>query len=165
MNRFFYILYFLDTSHVEFGKCRSKTGLILVLDRSGSIRPSDYNEMREFLKILAHSLQIGVRNEQGEVIGQGGLVTFSEAGTTRITLQESRGPGLFEEVVDRMPGPQRGGRTKTHLGLDVADKYIATKEAGFREDEKDAKKILMAITDGKQTRGGRGYVRRETVDA
>lgn len=129
-----------------------------MLDRSGSIRPSDYDKMRSFLDIVGNELKIGEKNEKGEVIGQGAIVTFSEVGEKRITLKESQDGDRFFTVVRSMPGPNTGGRTKTHLGLAVADKEVAIKEAGYRVDEADVKKMLMVITDGEQTRGGRNFV-------
>ena len=134
-----------------------KMDIIFVLDRSSSIKPSDYNKMRMFLTLVAERLKIGERDENGEVIGQGAIVTFSERGERRITLTESRDTGKFKNIVNTMPGPLPGGRTKTHLGLDVADKDVATAEAGLRVNDPEVKKIFMVITDGEQTKGGRGY--------
>lgn len=133
--------------------------IIFVLDRSSSIRISDFNLMREFLLSLGEKLRIGERNSKGEVVGQGAIVTFSEQGTTRITLQQSQTPGRFAQIVRGMPGPLPGGRTKTHQGLAVADKDVVIKSAGYREDDPDVTKIFMVITDGKQTRESRrrGY--------
>lgn len=132
-------------------KCR-KMDLIMVLDRSSSIRRADYELMRLFLLELAKSLKIGERDEKGDVIGQGAIVTFSERGTIRITLKESQEPGKFAEVVKSMPGPLPGGRTKTHRGLALADKSVLTREAGLRTDDPNVAKIFMVITDGKQTK-------------
>ena len=137
-------------------KCE-KTDTIFVLDRSSSIKPSHYDQLRKFLKIIGKRLRIGEKNENGEILGQGAIVTFSERGERRLTLEESVEAGKFVDVVKRMPGPLPGGRTKTHLGLYVADKDVVIKEAGYRADDPNVKKIIMVITDGKQTRGGRGY--------
>ena len=141
------------------GLCQ-KMDIIFVLDRSSSIRRSDYDLMREFLLSLGKKLRIGERNSKGEVVGQGAVVTFSEVGTTRITLQQSQTPGRFEQIVRNMPGPLSGGRTKTHRGLAVADQQVAVKRAGYREDDPDVTRIFMVITDGQQTRESprRGYL-------
>ena len=138
-------------------QCNKKTDMIFVLDRSGSIKPSDYDQMRKFLIIIGKRLKVGETNEDGEVIGQAGIVTFSERGERRLFLKDSKRPGRFASTVERMPGPNSGGRTKTHLGLAVADKDVAVRSRGFRVDDPDVKKMLMIITDGEQTRGGRGY--------
>ncbi len=140
--------------------CKPKTDLIFVLDRSGSIRDDEYNKLREFVQHIAKYLKVGVRNEEGEIIGQAAIVTFSELGEKRITLAESQDAKKFYDLIETMPGPKRQGRTKTHRGLKVADKEIAIKEAGYREDDPDVKKMIMVITDGSQTREsfGRGYV-------
>lgn len=124
----------------------------MVLDRSSSIRPDDYDHMREFLLSIGKTLKIGERDENGDVIGQGAIVTFSEKGTLRITLKESQTPGKFAEVVRKMPGPLSGGRTKTHQGLEVADKQVVTVEAGLRINDPNVEKIFMVITDGEQTK-------------
>ena len=146
---FFFFLGFAD-------KC-GKTDIIFVLDRSSSIKPSDYDQLRTFLKVFGKRLKIGEKNENGEILGQGAIVTFSERGERRLTLAESVEVGKFLDVVKTMPGPLPGGRTKTHLGLYVADKDVVIKEAGYRADDPNVKKIIMVITDGEQTRGGRGF--------
>ena len=116
--------------------------------------------MREFVKEIAKELKVGERNEAGEFIGQAAIVTFSEFGEKRITLAESQDANKFYDVVARMPGPLLQGRTKTHRGLAIADKEIAIKEAGYREDDPDVKKMIMVITDGEQTKESvrRGFV-------
>ena len=116
--------------------------------------------MREFVKKIAEELKVGETNDEGDVIGQAAIVTFSEEGEKRITLAESRDAKKFYDLVDRMPGPLLGGRTKTHRGLKIADEEIAIKEAGYREDDPDVKKLLMVITDGEQTKESvqRGFV-------
>ena len=134
-----------------------KTDIIFVLDRSSSIRLSDYDKLRRFLTKMGKELKIGEKDENGEILGQGAIVTFSERGERRLTLEESVEAGKFLDVVETMPGPLPGGRTKTHLGLHVADNEVAIKEAGYRADDPYVKKIIMVITDGEQTRGGRGY--------
>ena len=121
------------------------------MDRSSSIRRSDFDFMRMFLLSFGENLKIGERNSKGEIVGQGAIVTFSEEGTKRITLKGSQTPGHFAEVVKNMPGPLIGGRTKTHKGLRMADKEVAVKSAGYREDDANVTKILMVVTDGKQT--------------
>ena len=107
--------------------------------------------MRMFLLSFGENLKIGERNSKGEIVGQGAIVTFSEGGTKRITLKESQTPGRFADVVKIMPGPLAGGRTKTHKGLRMAEKEVAVKNAGYREDDANVTKILMVVTDGKQT--------------
>ena len=126
--------------------------IIFVLDRSASIRGDDFEHMRDFLLRVAELLKIGKRDDDGNIIGQGAIVTFSEQGTLRVTLKQSQTEGKFESVVRTMPGPLQGGRTKTHRGLDVADKQAVTPEAGLRMNDADVEKILMVITDGKQTK-------------
>ena len=125
--------------------------LITVLDRSSSIIPDDYEHMRDFLLSIGKTLRIGERDENGDVIGQGAIVTFSEKGSLRITLAESREPGKFAEIVRTMPGPLLGGRSKTHRGLDLADKQVVTVDAGLRMNDTNVEKIFMVITDGRQT--------------
>ncbi|XP_046846527.1 uncharacterized protein LOC124440255 isoform X4 [Xenia sp. Carnegie-2017] len=140
--------------------CKPKTDLIFVLDRSASIRSEDFDRMREFVKTISKDLRVGETNDEGEIIGQAAIVTFSEVGEKRITLAESQDKDKFYSIVDSMPGPLRGGRTKTHHGLALADKEVAIKKAGYREDDDDVKKMMMVITDGEQTVESprRGYV-------
>ena len=141
-------------------KCNRKTDIIFIVDRSGSIRPSDYTQLRKFLIFVGDALQIGVKNEEGEVLGQGAIVTFSEESVIRITLEGSRNPGNFTKVVNEMPGVLWAGRTKTHKALRLADTEVAVAKAGYRGTEEDVAKILVIITDGRQTRESRrrGYI-------
>lgn len=111
--------------------------------------------MKEFLNVVSVKLQTGVENDDGEIIGQGAMVTFSEEATVRINLQGSRIAGAFADAVDSLPDPLAGGRTKTDLGLNLADTEVAQTSAGYREDDDDVKRMLMVITDGGQTKGGR----------
>ena len=138
-------------------KCQEKTDITFVLDRSGSINPGDYRQMQRFLKVVADKLQIGVRNDAGQVIGQGAMVTFSETAKVEVLLSASAASGAFLRAVDALDGPEPGGRTNTHLGLDLADKNVVQQSAGYRGNDDEVNKILMVITDGEQTKG-RDYV-------
>jgi hypothetical protein len=111
--------------------------------------------MKEFLNVVSVKLQTGVENDDGEIIGQGAIVTFSEEATVRINLQGSRIAGAFADAVDSLPDPLAGGRTKTDLGLNLADTEVAQTSAGYREDDDDVKRMLIVITDGGQSKGGR----------
>ena len=140
-----------------------KVDIILVVDRSGSIHPNDFELVRQFLISIGEKLTVGERDSSGKIIGQAAIVTFSEYGKVELTLKSSQRPGRFRSVVNNMPGPRRGGRTKTHRGLAVADTQVAVKSAGYREDDPDVTKFFMVVTDGKQTvesrRRGYKYVR------
>ena len=138
--------------------CDKKTDIIFVVDRSGSIRYPDYNRMRAFIEDIGKKLRIGVKNNKGEVFGQGAIVSFSDRGQTQITLRESNTPGKFARVVKHMSGPLAGGRTKIHRGLAVAENEVAIKESGLRVDDPDVYKVLVVITNGEQTRESVGFV-------
>lgn len=108
--------------------------------------------MRKFLIKVGDSLQVGERNEAGEIIGQAAIVTFSEDANERINLKESDTPGAFTQAVQRMPGPEPGGRTKTHKAMALVEEEILVKKNGYRENQDDVAKILVVITDGEQTK-------------
>lgn len=147
----FQIIFFLTSElPAPTAQCK-KMDIVLVVDRSGSIRKDDYEHMRDFLKRLGESLKIGERDENGEIIGQGAIVTFSERGRLQISLKRSQTPGEFSRVVRTMPGPLEGGRTKTHRGLKIADKEVVSRAGGMRLDDPNVVKIFMVMTDGKQT--------------
>ena len=136
-------------------KCGRKTDITFVIDRSGSIRGADYDQMRRFLTVVGEDLQVGVRDDEGALYGQAAMVTFSEEATIQITLRESDTPGAFADKVKSMPGPLVAGRTRTHLGIDLADKEVLKQSAGYRENEDDVAKIFAIITDGEQTQDSR----------
>lgn len=119
--------------------------------------------MRKFLNNVSDALQIGVRNDEGEILGQGAIVTFSERATVQINLKASDKPGAFKKKVKDMPGPLVGGRTKTDLALQMADKDVLKQSAGYREDDSDVAKILVVITDGEQTKGSRSVYVGEAI--
>ena len=109
--------------------------------------------MRKFLDTVGRAFQIGEQNEENEPIGQGAVVTFSEESTVQIFLNQSVTPGEFSRVINDMPGPLVGGRTRTDIALKQANDEVVVASAGFRENDEDVAKILVVITDGKQTRG------------
>ena len=111
--------------------------------------------MKDFLTTVGDALQIGVRNSEGDVLGQGAVVTFSEEANTQITLKQSDTPGAFDRAVENMPGPLPGGRTKTDKAFKLADEEVVQKSEGYREDDADVAKILVVITDGEQTKDSR----------
>ncbi len=113
--------------------------------------------MKDFLKVIADKLQIGVRNDAGDVIGQGAMVTFSDDAQVRLTLTASRRAGEFVRGVSALPGPKPGGQTKTDIGLKLTDTEVAQRSAGLRDNDKDVKSLLVVLTDGDQTEY-RGYV-------
>jgi hypothetical protein len=107
--------------------------------------------MRKFLRVVADKLQIGVANADGEIIGQGAMVSFSENPEVEILFSKSRIEGEFLNAVNNLKGPLVGGRTKTSKGLQLADREVCQRSAGFRDNENDVKRMLMVITDGEQT--------------
>ena len=133
-------------------KCGRKTDITFIVDRSGSVKKDDYNQMRDFLTKVGDALQVGVRNEENEILGQGAIVTFSEEAKVQITLKQSDTQGEFSKAVKDMDGPLQGGRTKTDLAMKMADTDVLIESAGYRERESDVAKILVVITDGEQTR-------------
>ena len=134
-------------------KCQKKTDFVFVIDRSGSIKDSDYKAMRKFLNAIGHGFQIGERNSDGEIIGQGAIVTFSDNTEVAITLKESQQSGRFGRVVtDEMLGPEEGSKTHTNDGLKRAYDELTTPENGFRSNDPDVHKQVILITDGQQTK-------------
>lgn len=129
--------------------------MMFVLDSSGSINPGDYKQMKRFLDVVADKMQIGVENADGEIIGQGAMVTFSEKAKVEINLRASRTTQAFEDAVAYLKGPVPGGRTYTDKGLKLAEIDVAQPSAGLREGE-DVKRILVVLTDGEQTKPGKG---------
>ena len=122
-----------------------------MIDRSASIDRSDFELVRQFLISIGERFRVGERDSSGKIIGQAAIVTFSDYGKVELTLNNSQRPGRFRSVVNNMPGPS-WGRTKTHLGLAVADSKVVVKSAGYRKDDPDVTKFFMVVTDGMQTK-------------
>ena len=111
--------------------------------------------MRRFLTVVGEDLQVGVRDDEGALYGQAAMVTFSEDANVQITLRESGTTGAFADKVESMPGPLVMGRTRTHLGIALAENDVLQQSAGYRENEDDVAKIFVVITDGEQTQDSR----------
>ena len=130
------MLYFTFFSAPE--KCQAPLDLIFLLDASGSVGARNYVEEKEFIKIMASRYDLGTTSKAA-------VIAFSSRATNRIQLG-SMGTALsFAIAVDNIPYDAQS--TRIDLALRLAyDEYFAS------EDSNDTQKLVILLTDGKQTR-------------
>ncbi|XP_056137496.1 integrin alpha-11 [Lampris incognitus] len=115
-------------------RCETFMDIVIVLDGSNSIYP--WYEVQEFLINILHKFYIGPGQTQVGVVQYGSRVVHEFALKDFHSVEEV--VGAAREI------HQRGGEeTRTALGINVA-----RSEAFKRGGRKDAKKVMIVITDG-----------------
>ena len=115
----------------------STTGPHLLLDASGSVGKKNYVKEKEFIKIVASRYDL-------EATSQAAVIPFSSYATNEIPLGSKNTSLSFALAVDNIPYHARF--TRIDLALRLAyDKYFSS------EDWNETQKLVILLTDGKQT--------------
>ena len=118
-------------------KCPAQLDLIFLLDASGSIGSRNYTKEKEFIKIMASRYELGT-------ISQTAVIVFSTKAYTAVPLRSSNTALAFASAVDSIPYDR--GYTRIDLALRLAyDEYFSS------EDSNETQKLVILLTDGKQT--------------
>ena len=118
-------------------KCQAPLDLIFLLDASGSVRKHNYLKEKEFIKIVASRYELGTTS-------QAAVIPFSYQASIAVPLGSTKTALSFASAVDNIP--YDAGSTRIDLALRLAyDEYFAS------EDSNDTQKLVILLTDGKQT--------------
>ena len=118
-------------------KCQAPLDLIFLLDASGSVRKHNYLKEKEFIKIVACRYDLGTAS-------QAAVIPFSDNASIAVPLGSTKTALSFASAVDNIP--YASGQTRIDLALRLAyDEYFSY------EDSNDTQKLVVLLTDGKQT--------------
>ena len=76
---------------------------MFVVERSATIRQTEFIHVREFLRALGQLLNGGVKDKNGEIISQAAIIMFSDDAEKIFTFEESNRPGGFDKAVRLLP--------------------------------------------------------------
>lgn len=123
-----------EVAHAQSG---CSVDLMLVLDGSGSIQPSDFAIMKSFVRDLAGSFNIGPQDANI------GIIQFSN--TAELYLPLSSDEEQVMASIDNMT--QFGDRTNIAEAIDVAQSQFVTRREGIP-------RVIIVLTDGLHNMSG-----------
>ena len=108
------------------------------MDASGSVGKENYEKQKDFIKILASRYDLASRSKAGVVVFSGDASNVIHLGSKRTALS-------FANAVNIIPYLE--SVTRIDLGLKtIYDEYFAPSAS------KDTQRLVILLTDGKQTR-------------
>lgn len=116
--------------------------IVFLVDGSSSIGPSNFQEVRLFLRSLASGLEVGPDKVRI------GLAQYSDEPHQEFLLKEHLEKTALLAALDSFP--YRTGGTETGKAIDFLRTQYFTKEAGSRADQR-VPQIAVVITDGDST--------------
>ena len=126
-------------------RCNGIADVGFIIDSSGSLK-SHYSKEKQFVKKLIGHFQISPSGVHA------GLVLFSGKALLKIKFSDYNNTMDFNKAVDALP--LMNSVTRIDLALKVAYDQMFKKANGMRSD---VPRILILLTDGKQT-PGRGVI-------
>ena len=112
--------------------------MIFLLDASGSVGASNYVKEKEFIKIVVSRYDL-------ETVNQAAVIVFSTQASNVVPLGSKKTSLSFASSVDNIPYDQ--GWTRIDLALRLAyDEYFSA------HNSNETQKLVILLTDGKQTR-------------
>ncbi|KAL3865980.1 hypothetical protein ACJMK2_043322 [Sinanodonta woodiana] len=114
--------------------------IVFVLDASGSVGHDNFNLVKDFVKTVIRSLNIGTGPNQTRV----GLITYSTNVVMQIKIQDNHTLHELEQAVDNIVY-STGGKTETEKALNL----LITE--GFQGMRPGTRKTAIVITDGLST--------------
>ena len=110
-----------------------------MLDASGSVKADNYLKEKEFIKIVASRYDL-------ETASRAAVIVFSTQASNEVILGIKNTSLAFALAMDDIPYVR--GSTRIDLALRLAyDDYFSS------ESENATQKLVILLTDGKQTRG------------
>lgn len=114
--------------------------IAFLLDSSGSITPTEFQQAKDFIELMANSF---LKNKVGSRVG---LIQYSIVPTINARFSDGLTSDQFRSVLDKVV--HKGGYTRLDRALLLAGEKLFSDEEGMR---KDIPKVLVVITDGINT--------------
>jgi receptor-type tyrosine-protein phosphatase Q len=121
--------------------CKVNTDIFFVLDGSGSIGTSNFDQVRKFEEDFVKKMVIGPRDNQV------GTIVFSAVGSIIFYLNSYNSTNDVLNAIQAIPYP--GDSTNTPDGLCKMVKYGFTEEHGARSTSAAVFRIAIVMTDGR----------------
>jgi len=116
--------------------------LVFVMDGSGSVSPSDFEKMKDFVSEFSKNFHVGKEDNQMRI----GIVQYAEDVQVHVSLKGSVNNAIVEYELRTMQ--QHKGHTNTGKGIDKAT-WLFT-----HQQRQGVLKIMVVITDGKSSDNG-----------
>lgn len=128
--------------------CHHAMDVGIIMDRSGSVGPTDFLKSKRFVKTLVHRFQISFHGTRVGIIAYQSnshlAVKFSDA--------NSQNPAAMTTIINKIA--YTGGGTRTDIALEMANSGLFSSAGGDRIDKPN---VLVVITDGKTNSGSKAY--------
>lgn len=111
-----------------------------MLDSSGSITPTEFQQAKDFIGLMANSF---LKNKVGSRVG---LIQYSIVPTINAWFSDELTSDQFRDVLNKVR--YDGGYTRLDRALVRAGEKLFSEEEGMR---KDIRKVMVVITDGINT--------------
>lgn len=130
----------MNISHNNAG-CKVNTDIFFVLDGSGSIGNSNFEQVRQFEREFVNNLIIGPKDNQV------GTIVFSNVGSIAFHLNSYSNRSDVVGAIQIIPYP--GGSTNTPDGLCQMVRHGFTEMNGARPTSAAVFRVAIVMTDGK----------------
>lgn len=124
----------------EIDACNNIMDIAFLLDSSGSITPTEFQEAKDFIELIANSF---LKNKVGSRVG---LIQYSIVPKINARFSDRLTSDQFRSVLDQVS--YKGGYTRLDRALLLAGEKLFSDEEAIR---KDIPKVLVVITDGINT--------------
>ena len=121
--------------------CKVNTDLFFVLDGSGSITYSNFNQVRKFEHDFVLNMDIGQNDNQI------GTIVFSNVAQVIFSLNTYHNQSQMLNAIQNIPYPNGG--TNTPDGLCKLIRYGFTEQNGARPPSASVFRVAVVMTDGK----------------
>lgn len=120
--------------------CFTAADVVIIMDASSSIGPSEYIQMKSFVKNLIGSFEVGPDDVRIA------LVVFNSHAYIEFYLDTQQTKEQLVDGVDSVHGVSRG--TYTQLALNATREEVLLQSRGNRPDVQD---FVIVLTDGRST--------------
>ncbi|RUS82805.1 hypothetical protein EGW08_009425, partial [Elysia chlorotica] len=122
-------------------QCAAQADIILVMDSSASIQPTEYAKELDFAAKIIDDFKIGPNDVRFAAI------VFGSSPTKLFNLADHNSPQTLQEAIKRAPFLNSGTKTNKALEMITQDQMFSSRWGG-RDFAKD---IVIIITDGRST--------------
>ena len=125
---------------VALKKCEVPVDIAFLLDSSASLGERGYQKMKDFVKAVANTFEIGPMTTCA------GVIIYGTDAITAVRFADASNNVIFNAAVDTMPYLR--GETRIDKALHLAHSELLSHRRGAR---KGVAKVVIVLTDGRQS--------------